>query len=356
MTRQVKKIFVVSGSWPPAICGVGDFMHQMHNELMHLGYRVHAETLGRRDPMTAFRLVAASYHDNQLVYLSYPTEGYGKSLWPFLMALGRRSGVVVHIHEYGSKNRYARFLLRRFQRLERIYFSNEQDLKRYLADCGWHENAPHVSGWQVMPSPSNIPISAVKKKSNGSLPKLVHFGQIRPNKGLEQLLAVFQLLDPRLIQCAIVGGVPKGYEGFADDLASQFQAIGAVTELNLSSANISQALINAQIGLFPFPDGADERRGSLIAALAHGVLCITTHSEQTPKSIKDATIGVDLYGGALERRLADAVLRAASNLKSSENLRRLEKGREIGRRSSFLQIANSLMSPYGAPIKYHNNS
>ena len=354
MKRYIDKIFVVSGSWPPAICGVGDFMHQMHNELMYLGYRVHAKTLGRRDPLTALRLVAASYHDNQMVYLSYPTEGYGKSLWPFLLALGCRTGVVVHIHEYGSKNKYARFLLRRFQRLERIYFSNEKDFKRYLVDCGWQGNEPHVSGWRVMPSPSNISVSAVKQKSTGSLPNVVHFGQIRPNKGLEQLLAVFQLLDPSLIQCTVVGGVPAGYEGFADELASQFQAVGAITKINLSSTDISQALSNAQIGIFPFPDGADERRGSLIAALAHGVLCITTHSERTPKSIKDATVGVDIYGEALERRLADAILAAASDLNSLENLRRLEKGLEIGRNSSFPQIASALMSPYSAPIKYND--
>jgi glycosyltransferase involved in cell wall biosynthesis len=355
MTRAPNKIFLVSGSWPPAVCGVGDFMDQMYNELKRLSCGVSMVTLGRRDLITAFRLVAASYHDNNLIYMSYPTEGYGKSLWPFLLTLGSRSAVVVHIHEYSSKNKYARFLLRQFKRLRRLYFSNEHDIKRYIEDCGLCHDSPIVAEWRVMPSPSNIPVSGTRAKSFSSLPNLVHFGQIRPHKGLERLPAVFELLDPGLLKCFVVGGVPIGYAEFARSLILRLQSVGVFTKLNLSPAEISQTLADTQIGVFPFPDGADERRGSLIAALAHGVLCVTTHSERTPNFIKEATIGVSFCEETLERRLADAILEAVTNLESPENLERVEKGREIGRNSSFRHIAHALINPYTVPLKNNGN-
>jgi glycosyltransferase involved in cell wall biosynthesis len=47
------------------------------------------------------------------------------------------------------------------------------------------------------------------------------------------------------------------------------------------------ALAEARVAYLPFPDGASERRGSLLAAFENGLAVVTTAGGQTPASIRD---------------------------------------------------------------------
>ncbi|MBC7431942.1 MAG: glycosyltransferase [Rubritepida sp.] len=315
----------------------------MWEELTRSGHTADRLTLERGDVGASLRAWAASFGRNRLVYVSYPTEGYGKSLLPFLLVFGDRRKVVLHMHEYSSKNRYCRFLLRRFQRMDRLFFSNREDYQRYFVDCGLSADSPKVAGWRVMPTPSNIPVTASEGLRSPVRVKIIHFGQIRPLKGLEELAAVMGSLRDEAVDRLLMGGVPKGYEGYAGEIAERFACAGVTVRLNLTPEQISQEMASAHVGIFAFPDGADERRGSLIAAMAHGVLCVTTHSGRTPQSLKDATIGVEVKDGSSAEALASALRQALTEVDSSGNRQRVALSRQIGANASFRGISDLLL-------------
>ena len=342
MSHDLSSFRLISGSWPPEICGVGDFMANVSEALSNAGERVERSTLKRRNVAIALSLLLGCYlRREEVVYISYPTEGYGKSLLPFLLVFGSRSRVVLHMHEYGSKNKYCRFLLRRFQRMHHLFFSNSDDFHRYLAECGLHVDSSRAVDWCVVPTPSNIPVLAAMDRRNPAQVKVVHFGQIRPNKGLEQIIRMFGSLDGEKINCLVIGGVPVGYEGYAEYMAEQFRQTGVQVKFNLSPMEISEELASAHVGVFWFPDGADERRGSLMAAMAHGVLCITTHSVRTPQIIKDATIGVD---ASIEYFPYFVLQSAIAELNSEVNRNKIHRALELAAKSSFYGIAKKLVN------------
>jgi glycosyltransferase involved in cell wall biosynthesis len=180
-----------------------------------------------------------------------------------------------------------------FKNCKAIYFSNQSDLNQYQEDTGLKMGK--VYNWYVVPTPSNI-LPCCQNNHNRDVIQLVHFGQIRPNKGLEQVLLLFQMLSndkTYKVNLKLVGGIPKGYDEYANEIVKQFINIGVETKLNLTSKELSNELSNSDYGVFIFPDGADERRGSLIAALAHEVICFTNYSNRTPLELRSITIGVD---------------------------------------------------------------
>jgi len=186
---------------------VGDFMNNIAIAIAQNGIPVIRKTLRRYSIATAIRLLIESYLcRNDLIYISYPTEGYGKSLLPFLLAFGSRKRVIIHLHEYSSKNRYCRFLLRFFMRMNKIYFSNTYDFDRYLFDCKIYSDSFHTVDWKVISSPSNIPVTASLGRRTYETVKVIHFGQIRPNKGLEEILSIFSSLDGKLVDRVLIGG------------------------------------------------------------------------------------------------------------------------------------------------------
>lgn len=288
-------IYFVSGTWPPMICGVGDFMHNLSKKITEYGISVKDITFKKYSigVFVKILIILTFSKKKNLVYIAYPTEGYGKSILPFCFSFFYRDKIIVHIHEYSSKNKYCRFLLRLFKKNKFLYFSNEHDMNSFKHDCQLDISLP--SGWRLMPSPSNIPISYNNNIRCNN--KLIYFGQIRPNKGLELVLSICSKLKENSdIEISVIGGVPTGYEEYALNLQKSFNNLGIEIKFNLPIESISYQLSSAKFGLFPFPDGADERRGSLIAALEHNLHCFTTYSMKTSEDLKGITFGVDVEG------------------------------------------------------------
>ena len=61
-----------------------------------------------------------------------------------------------------------------------------------------------------------------------------------------------------------------------------------VTPGYLDERSLARALAAADLFLAPFSDGASTRRGSLMAALQHGVATITTRSDKTEAALADS--------------------------------------------------------------------
>ncbi|RZR26585.1 glycosyltransferase [Vibrio vulnificus] len=288
-----KKIYAVSGSWPPEICGVGDYMNNLVEDLLSKSISVERITLKKYSIIAMIKLIIyIRLNKDCYVFVSYPTEGYGRSVLPFFVSLVGSNKLIVHIHEYSSKNEACKFLLRTFKKARKLIFSNQNDLDKYRNDVYLTET--YVDNWLVAPTPSNI-VPQYVNQHDRLVPNLIHFGQIRPNKGLELILELYEMIKLKgeiKINLKLIGGIPKGYEKYASQLVDKFLKLGVDVKTNLSFESISGEMSNADFGVFVFPDGVDERRGSVIAALSHDVICFTNFAIRTPDTLKAVTVGV----------------------------------------------------------------
>jgi glycosyltransferase involved in cell wall biosynthesis len=288
-------IRLISGSWPPDVCGVGDHIDGLRKSLLEKGVEVVPVRLSKYSAFKAIMLVLRSWlFRNDRAVLAYPTEGYGRSVVPFLLAMSRPGSLLIHIHEYGSKNVACRWLLRLFRLQSALYFSNTADKQRFMHDTGIVDKNGRVI--KVLPSPSNIaPLTLSDPTNHRGAERFLHFGQIRPNKGIEQVLAVFKHLR-RLkptVQLTLAGAVPVGYETFAAQISAIAAEEGIDLHLGLEPVALSKLIAEADVMFLPYPGGADEKRGTLAAGLAHGTVCVTTYGPHTTDLLRSATVGVE---------------------------------------------------------------
>jgi glycosyltransferase involved in cell wall biosynthesis len=117
---------------------------------------------------------------------------------------------------------------------------------------------------------------------------VVHFGLVIPRKGLEEFLEFARLARAEGLtwEFVIVGKVAHGRADYAKALMERSQPFQVQWVLDGSAEQVSRRLAQGGLAYLPFPDGASERRGSLKAALAAGVPCITTRTGQTPKQME----------------------------------------------------------------------
>ncbi len=113
-----------------------------------------------------------------------------------------------------------------------------------------------------------------------------YFGMLNRSKGLETLLESFAQLLAGGVACRllIIGGEAGASdptnEGtrrrFVEALAARGLAEVVSFTGHLESAGVSLALASLDVCLLPYRDGVSLRRGSLMAALAHGCPIVTT--------------------------------------------------------------------------------
>lgn len=144
---------------------------------------------------------------------------------------------------------------------------------------------------RIIPIGSNIPVTPPADFARDSWRTrlgvtpgellVAYFGLLAPNKGVDLLLAALARLTLpwRLL---IVGGGATASQDVAH--AAAIRALAAQLGLterivvtgHLAPADVSACLLAADLAALPFRDGASFRRGSLLAALAHGCPVVTT--------------------------------------------------------------------------------
>lgn len=113
---------------------------------------------------------------------------------------------------------------------------------------------------------------------------LGYFGFLNESKGADTLIEALAQLDGRF-HLAFIGGQTgasdsANNQAFLDSLRAQIEALGLAERVHwtgfLSDARVSAHLQAADMLVMPYRDGASLRRGTLMAALAHGRPLITT--------------------------------------------------------------------------------
>jgi glycosyltransferase involved in cell wall biosynthesis len=328
------KIVVVSGSLPPDPCGVGAYAARLVEALRPAGVEVvvlAGQAWRARDALGLRAQIDAL--DPDIVHLQYPTVGYGHGLAPQVLSI-LRPGVVT-LHEVRHTHVLRRLSLTAFGvSARRIVFTTQPERQYFLRFAPWLRERT-----SVIPVGSSIP--AVESSTPRRLDEVVHFGLIRPDKGLEEVIELGRIMQKHRsgLRVRVVGDVGGTLHPYFDSLRRSSAELPVVWELGLSLPRVAEKLVRASIGYLPFPDGASERRTSLLALLEAGVATITTRGVDTPPALADAVAFADDPAEAfeiVEELRADAL--GTSRLAT--------RGREYAAGSDWGRIADMHLALY----------
>lgn len=277
---------MVSGTWPPDVCGVGDYTETLSRALEAGGVTVLRFGDARLSQIYSPGVMQrAAEVDCDVVHIQYPTVGYGRSYTPAAMPRGiRGKPVVVTLHEFSVFRWYRRAWFSPYAEhcAARIFTTDEERLL-------FGQRFPQRGGIDdVIEIGSNIPIARQNQRDGG---RVVYFGLIAPNKGLEAFvdLAVLANSVGAPFTFEIVGAVQGRHRAFAETVLQRAAAAGVRATLDAPEDVVAERLGTATFAYLPFPDGATGKRGTLAASIVNRLIVITRHSTLTPPWMAAAT-------------------------------------------------------------------
>lgn len=282
-------------------CGVLDYSRRLGQALAAAGIEVE-RARGQRHGRLSWRALVAEVRAfrPQVFHVQYPMARYGAALLP--LAAAQLPGVrrVVTLHEFSQVHPLRRVAAAAFSRVDALILTTGQEREAYGRWYPWSRRR----SW-VIPIGSNIPWRSGGGSRDGDA--VCYFGQIRPRRGLEDFLQLARLAAQRApeLRFRVLGTVPAGHQGYYRQLrASCADLPQLIWELDLGQAAVAAALAAMDFAYLPYPDGASERRGSLLAALGNGTLVISRCGAQTPPALAAAVSFAEDPGAALARLLA----------------------------------------------------
>lgn len=296
------------------MCGVADYTYRLAQAIAGLGAEVALE-----EPKTwslgAARAIRARHagEADTVFHLQYPSLSMGNSLSPAALPL-LLPRVYTTLHEFRLFSFPRKAIFASHSLLDRkIIFSNgaERDI--------FHRYYPW-SGRRLDVIPIGNNITRVHDRMPGP-ERLVYFGQISRNKGVELFFDTAARLRAagNPIEIRMIGAMTDSDPDFQSLVMNSVEKYDITKRLSLPADEVSAELSAATIALLPFPDGVSDKRGSALAALDHGVTVLTTHSETTPGWLRAVTHAISspddtkatidgLLAGAIQRSRAPELL------------------------------------------------
>jgi glycosyltransferase involved in cell wall biosynthesis len=279
------KATLVSGSYPPEICGIGHYSYHLARALEESGVRVAVESGPGWGAGRLSRLVGgAMAADQTILHIQYPSEGFGWSVAPQLLTVLVPS--IVTLHELSRVGMLRKLSILPFLLAARkLIFTSDYELAYAVRRFPWIQRKS-----AVIEIGNNIPIppNPVARASN----EVTYFGLIVPKKGIEEVLRLASLAQQSglPVRVRIVGATVPRFSEYASRLREQSEGLPVDLNFDLDDEATGQLLSGAAVAYLPFPDGASVRRGSLKALLACGTAVITTRGPQTTSPLDEAVL------------------------------------------------------------------
>jgi glycosyltransferase involved in cell wall biosynthesis len=312
-------ILMVTGEYPPMEGGVADFSRIVCQHLHSQGHQVHVLTSrgarqddadgvhvhallsrwGWRAVYRAMRELVRQVRPD-VINIQYQTAAYG--MHPainFLPRLAPKVPCCVTFHDLlvpylFPKAGPLRWWVNRqlAQRCRAIIITNAQDHQRLAQE-------PDLPPIEMIPIGSNVPNRLPKNydrlawRARWGLPAetlvLCYFGFLNASKGGEELVAALGRLvaagrDARLLMIGgAVGASDPTNQAYRAGVRQQIADLGLTERViwtgYLPDEQVSAAFASSDICVLPYRDGVSFRRGSLMAALVHGMPIVTTHPQ-----------------------------------------------------------------------------
>lgn len=358
------RIALLTGEYPPQPGGIGDYTERLGTALVARGHAVYVFTIaegrfwvldlgaGKTRSQVVFArsgwgwrswqaVQTAIEHTNpDMLHIQYQTGAYAMrpaiNLLPARLAWQRqRPLVAVTAHDLLLPYLFPKAgLLRRWvtKRLladaDAVVVTNQDDLAQATLA------RPRALG--LIPIGSNIAAAAPPGYDRAAWRAslgvgddqtlVVFFGLISRSKGLDVLLDALAQL-PEHVRLLVVGGaasapVDRAYAAQIERRIVEQRLAARVTITGYCPTELVPAhLLAADLVALPFDDGASFRRGSLLAALAHGLPTITTTPQAEDKRLADGE-NVLLVPPGDQQALAGAVVRLAQDAQLRARLAR----------------------------------
>ena len=302
-------ILMISGSYPPEVCGVGDYTAQLVESLRRMDVEVRTlEGVKWNLGSLAKILEATGHHRYDIIHIQYPTVGYGSSLIPQLLSL--KVPAIVTLHEFSQAR-----LPRRLATIPFLLFARRLLFTSAYELAGIQRMLPGIGRKsEVIPIGTNVRPSPIPKPRR--FDEVIYFGLIAPRKGIEQVIefsAAASQTDPG-IRVRVIGRVPDAFRDYARQVMALAADLPIRWTLDKSESEVADILAEASLAYLPFPDGASDRRGSLKAALSSGVVCISTDGKAVPDELRKHLVFASDGKDALEK--ARSLLTDRSSLES----------------------------------------
>lgn len=317
----MNKIIMITGSFPPDKCGVGDYTKLLCDNLSLRNYDIHIISSYKIDSVkydihsdikdwsikNIFKIMKLISDINpDIIHIQYPTKAYGKKLLinflPFLLRL-KKYFVVTTIHEYSTNTLLGKI---------RTYFNALAANKVivvdpiYLEDLKRHGlNEKRINYINIA---SNIPKCTLtinekenfKQSLNLKNNLIGYFGFINKSKGLESLLESMYILkkECKLSSSLVIIAelsLDDKYQRSILDLINKYELNNDILITGYLEENMVAKYISiCDFFVFPFVDGYSPKNGSCLAALQEGKQIITTASKTKIDNL-DNIIFIDRY-------------------------------------------------------------
>ncbi|MBK7897710.1 MAG: glycosyltransferase family 4 protein [Anaerolineaceae bacterium] len=370
------KIGLVTGEYPPMEGGVGAFTAELAKALHDLGHTIHIITSWEARPPDAPRTFTSAWEPIDIGFAQLHPR-LNRWRWPSLAVIAdivlRHELDVVNIQyqpaAYNMKSAAINFLPWRLKNVVKtaVTFHDlrvpylfpkagrlRQTAVNFLAHSAHGVIATNPADFEALQTifqrkgakgqrerqlaqiaiGSNITVHPTNhieteeiRHSLGLQPQdvvLGYFGFLNDSKGADTLIEALAGLDGRF-HLIFIGGQTGASDGannqaFLDGLKAQIEALGVADRVHwtgfLSDARVSAHLQAADLLVMPYRDGASLRRGTLMAALAHGRPLITTApTAPTPQLVSGENCclvpmgDVAALGTAVQTLTNDAALR-----------------------------------------------
>jgi glycosyltransferase involved in cell wall biosynthesis len=313
------RIGLITGEYPPMQGGVGDFTRELARAVIDLGHEAHVITgqgkRGKDDGAHVQRVIGSwgvrcwrsiadivRRHDLEVLNIQYEPAAYsmqvGVNFLPSRFA--RRSiklPIITTFHDLLVPYLFPKAGSLRWKVVEylaccsdAVIVTNEEDRTR-LSNL----QRP-ISNLHLIPIGSNIDPARV---DNFDLPQersrwtvrsdeylIGYFGFLNLSKGGEVLMRALKALidDGVRVKLLLIGGRTGSSDPTNAEYAAQVDRLIDALALKdnviatgyLDSIGVSRALLACDVMALPYIDGASLRRGSLMAAIAHGRAIVTT--------------------------------------------------------------------------------
>lgn len=299
------RVLIVTGSYPPDRCGVGDYTASLHRHLAidpHLDVAV-LTTCGeptRSLPVDRARVLRSMHGwglrqmssfvdvlkewEPDIVHIQYPTQGYAGGWLPAVIPLVAQlyGKVVVQTwHEPYSRSGGVRLLMQAAVGggLVVVRPDYRQLLHPWLHWAFLGKRFRYIRSASTMPACTldlNDRDALKKRLLKGQRRLIVFFGFVHPQKRVELL---FELADPATDHIVIAGPIEhdSAYAAEIERLVSTAPWTGKATILGFTRASdVSALLAVADAVILPFQHGGGDWNTSIHAATAEGSFVLTT--------------------------------------------------------------------------------
>jgi glycosyltransferase involved in cell wall biosynthesis len=301
------KILLISGSFPPMKCGVGDYTKFLANALGERGgvsVAVLTDEKARLNPPSSYFQVfpvakgwkfsdmapileTIRHFRPDIVHIQFPTQGYGRKKLPWLLSIFLASMKIPTIqtwHEY--------YPLGGFMNIPNAIVGGGLIVVRpnYLEKMpSWFRWLNRKKHFRYIPNASPLPSvsvneeerSAIRSHYAGQSKSLVaYFGFAYPEKNIE---ALFELCDPHRHQLVLVCDL-NASDKYHSVILQKIRVepwVKSVTVTGFLPADeVARILAVADVVVLPFRDGGGSWNTSLLGAISQGTFVLTTSTEE----------------------------------------------------------------------------